>query len=102
MIKSCDWSGAVAPAYLLPGPMKSFPTSPSIEDSELVLEEVLRHTPVGVVLSDLHGTIIDVNDAMCAMIGYDRAELVGRRQLAEVRRSHFQVSSDHKRATHGH
>ena len=57
--------------------MKLTAVPPSIEDTELVLEEVLRHTPVGVVLSDLHGTIIDVNDALCAMIGYDRAELIG-------------------------
>ena len=50
---------------------------PPIEDTELVLEELFRHTPVGVVLSDLHGTIVDVNPALCAMLGYDRAELVG-------------------------
>ena len=48
-----------------------------IEDTELVLEELFRHTPVGVVLSDLHGTIIDINDALCSMLGYSRAELVG-------------------------
>jgi PAS domain S-box-containing protein len=44
-----------------------------------VIEEIFRHTPVGVVLSDLHGTIIDVNPAICAMIGYRRAALIGRK-----------------------
>src|SRR5919106_1396851 len=55
--------------------MKSSP----LEDTEHVLEEVFRHTPVGVVLSDLHGTVIDVNNALCAMIGYSRTEVIGRK-----------------------
>ncbi|HEX6160614.1 MAG TPA: PAS domain S-box protein, partial [Thermoanaerobaculia bacterium] len=50
-----------------------------IEDSELVLDELFRHTPVGVVLSDLHGTIVDVNPALCGMLGYQRPELIGRK-----------------------
>lgn len=57
--------------------MKSSAPLPAIEDTELVLQELFRHTPVGVLLSDLHGTIIDVNDALCAMLGYDRADLIG-------------------------
>lgn len=59
--------------------MKATPNLPPIEDTEVVLEELFRHTPVGVVLSDLHGTILDVNDALCAMVGYSRAELLGRK-----------------------
>lgn len=58
--------------------MKPGSPFPPVEDTELVLEELFRHTPVGVVLSDLHGTIIDVNDALCRMVGYERAALVGR------------------------
>jgi PAS domain S-box-containing protein len=58
--------------------MKSSAHLPPIEDTELVLEELFRHTPVGVVLSDLHGTILDVNDALCSMLGYHCAELIGR------------------------
>jgi len=50
---------------------------PPLEDTEIVLEEVLRHTPVGVIVSDLRSTIIDVNPALCAMLGYTRMELVG-------------------------
>ncbi|HEX7828042.1 MAG TPA: PAS domain S-box protein [Thermoanaerobaculia bacterium] len=51
---------------------------PPVEDTELVLEEVFRHTPIGVVLSDLHGTVLDVNRAFCAMLGHQRADLIGR------------------------
>ncbi|HEX6099704.1 MAG TPA: PAS domain S-box protein [Thermoanaerobaculia bacterium] len=48
-----------------------------IEDTELVLEELFRHTPVGVVLTDMFGTVLDANAALCAMLGYDRTELIG-------------------------
>ncbi|MFP5247613.1 MAG: PAS domain S-box protein [Thermoanaerobaculia bacterium] len=58
--------------------MKNALPRTQLDDVDLVLEEIFRHTPVGVVLSDLHGTIIDVNHAMCAMVGYDRMELIGR------------------------
>ena len=49
------------------------------DETEVVLEELFRHTPVGVVLSDLHGTILDVNEALCSMVGYSRAELLGHK-----------------------
>lgn len=58
--------------------MKNTPLSPPIEDTELVLEELFRHTPAGVVLTDMYGTVIDANPALCAMLGYDRSQLIGR------------------------
>jgi PAS domain S-box-containing protein len=58
--------------------MKGISSLPPVEDTELVLEEVFRNTPIGAILSDLHGTIIDANDAVCAMLGYSHSELVGR------------------------
>ena len=51
---------------------------PAAADSEQALEEVFRHTPVGVVLTDLHGTILDANVAFCSMLGRERADVVGR------------------------
>jgi PAS domain S-box-containing protein len=48
-----------------------------IDASEQALEELFRHTPVGVILTDLHGTIIDANDSLCATLGFDREALVG-------------------------
>ena len=63
--------------------MKGTTHLPPREDTELVLEELFRHSPAGVVLSDLYGTIIDVNDALCAMVGYERAELIGHK-LTEI------------------
>lgn len=46
-------------------------------ETDVVLDELFRHTPVGVVLCDLHCAIRDVNEALCAMIGYDRADVIG-------------------------
>jgi PAS domain S-box-containing protein len=63
--------------------MKSSAPIPPIEATELVLDEIFRHTPVGVVLTDLHGTILDVNPALCAMFGRERSELIGH-TMAEV------------------
>ena len=63
--------------------MKGSSHLPPLEDSELVLEEIFRHTPIAVVLSDLHGTIVDVNVALCAMVGYRRADIIGR-NLTEI------------------
>jgi len=50
-----------------------------LDASEQALEEVFRHTPVGVVLTDLHGTILDANRALCTLLAYDQSELIGRR-----------------------
>ena len=50
----------------------------AVDASVQALEEVFRHTPVGVVLTDLHGTILDANLAFCTMIGRARGELLGR------------------------
>ena len=58
--------------------MKSTTQLPPVEDTELVLEELFRHTPVGIVMTDMFGTVIDANAALCAMLGYERSELIGR------------------------
>lgn len=50
----------------------------ALDASEQALEEVFRHTPVGVVLSDLHGRILDANVAFCSMLGRDRDDVVAR------------------------
>jgi PAS domain S-box-containing protein len=46
--------------------------------SEQALEEVFRHTPVGVLLTDLHGTVLDANLAFCSMLSRDREEVIGQ------------------------
>lgn len=50
----------------------------ALEVSEQALEEVFRHTPVGVALTDLHGTILDANVALCTMLGCRREDVVER------------------------
>src|SRR4051812_16107934 len=48
------------------------------EWGEEILPEIFRHTPIGVALTDLHGTILEINDALSAMIGYPAAQITGR------------------------
>ena len=56
----------------------------ALDVSEQALEEVFRHTPVGVVLTDLHGAILDANVSFCAMLGRDRDDMVGQTLAAFV------------------
>jgi PAS domain S-box-containing protein len=51
----------------------------ALDINEQALEEVFRHTPVGVVLTDLHGAILDANLAFCAMLGRHRDDVVGQK-----------------------
>jgi PAS domain S-box-containing protein len=40
-------------------------------------EALMRALPDGLLLADGRGRIVEVNDALCAMMGYDRDELLG-------------------------
>jgi len=57
----------------------------------MILEEVFRHTPVGVALVDLHGTIFDANPALGKILGCEPAKIVGRnfRELIEENTEEF-------------
>src|SRR5215212_9185019 len=54
----------------------------ALEWSGEILQEIFRHTPVGVVLTDLHGTVLDVNEALLHMLGYPRDQVIGQSALA--------------------
>ncbi len=60
------------------GPDMQIHLPAALDGSEQALEEVFRHTPVGVVLTDLHGAILDANVAFCAMLGRHRDDIVGQ------------------------
>ena len=64
----------------------------SLQCSDEILQEIFRHTPVGVVLTDLHGTVLEVNDSLCAMLGYPRDQLLGHAAVS------FMHADDVKRA----
>ena len=46
--------------------------------SEDLCGSAIAHGGAGVVVERLDGTIADANEAACRMLGYRRAELVGR------------------------
>jgi diguanylate cyclase (GGDEF)-like protein/PAS domain S-box-containing protein len=50
-----------------------------IRESEQRLREVLEMTPAGYLLADAEASIIDVNPALCNVVGYLRDELVGHK-----------------------
>ena len=51
----------------------------AIRESEQRLREVIAMTPSGYLLADRAGRLLDVNPAFCAMSGYGRDELLGRK-----------------------
>jgi diguanylate cyclase (GGDEF)-like protein/PAS domain S-box-containing protein len=42
-----------------------------------VFKKILENTSEAIVITDLEGDIVDMNDAMCLMTGYTREELIG-------------------------
>lgn len=42
------------------------------------LRNIFEHIPIGIVECSLDGRIVDVNDVFCGILGYERAELLGR------------------------
>ncbi len=46
-------------------------------DSSLMLDELIRHAPVGVAIIDVHGVFENVNAEYCDIYGFERSELIG-------------------------
>ena|SRR5881227_1765421 len=49
-------------------------SEPLIQTS--LLGEAIEHAPVAVFVADEHGNYVAVNQAACALLGYDRRELL--------------------------
>lgn len=52
-------------------------TIQSLQDLEERYKHLFHHLPVGLMLEDQQGTIVDVNKTLCSITGYLREELVG-------------------------
>lgn len=52
-----------------------------LADSESKFRAIFDQASIGLVLSSLEGTLIDLNDAFCKMTGYSREELIGKKTL---------------------
>ena len=50
----------------------------ALRDSEERYRAIVNQATAGIVRKDANGRIVFVNEAFCAMLGYDRAELMGR------------------------
>ncbi|MCP3104303.1 PAS domain S-box protein [Myxococcus sp. K15C18031901] len=49
-----------------------------LRDREELFRAAFEHAPIGLSLVDLDGRFLTVNEALCAMLGYSRAELLQR------------------------
>ncbi|MGV3620068.1 MAG: PAS domain-containing protein [Archangium sp.] len=48
----------------------------ALRDSEQVFRSAMHHSPIGMAMVALNGRFIDVNPAVCAILGYERDALV--------------------------
>ena len=55
----------------------------ALRESEEQLRRIFKQSPAGIVQTDEHGNMTLVNDRWCEMLGFSRAELLGR-NVAEV------------------
>lgn len=76
-----------------------------LRDSERLLRASMEHSPIGMALTRMDGTWIDVNPALCNFLGYGKAELMqaGFRNVtfpedreATVRTARWMVASGQK------
>ena len=51
----------------------------ALRQSEEAFRKLFEENPIGIVLADLDLTIIRVNNAVCAILGFSERELVGRK-----------------------
>jgi PAS domain S-box-containing protein len=51
----------------------------ALRQSEEAFRKLFEENPIGIVLADLDFAITRVNNAVCSMLGYSEAELVGRK-----------------------
>lgn len=63
----------VAAALLLR--LQMLPLLRRLTESELRFRETLEHAPIGMLLGTSDGRILEVNDAICQMLGYSAGEL---------------------------
>lgn len=54
-------------------------TQTPLDWSEEILQEIFRNTSFGFVLIDLHGTIIEINEAFATMLERERSRILGRK-----------------------
>ncbi|GAA4830682.1 hypothetical protein GCM10025787_07070 [Saccharopolyspora rosea] len=67
----CDEDGT--PRYFL----SQFQDITARREAELLWQRSFANAPIGMAVVDLKGVWTAVNDALCAMLGYDRDELLG-------------------------
>jgi diguanylate cyclase (GGDEF)-like protein/PAS domain S-box-containing protein len=49
----------------------------SLADAERRMRLTARHAPIGMAVVSTEGELVEVNDALCRLLGYERQELVG-------------------------
>ncbi len=73
----------------------------AVRDREERLRAIFDHAAVGIAVTDLDGTLVEVNAKFAAILGYDAAELVGRTIADLTHPEDPEVSAAHMGALRG-
>jgi PAS domain S-box-containing protein len=66
----------LAPSGNYPTPAEETKSVSELRDSERLLRASMEHSPIGMALTRMNGSWIDVNPALCEFLGYSKAELM--------------------------
>lgn len=107
------------PPQVVAPPMRSTTSRASKESlNTRTLQQVFQLSPIGMVILDLNGTCLSVNQAMCNALGCQELDLLARsfkdftheedipllrsfgKQLLEGHRQHFQIETRHHTEAH--
>lgn len=47
------------------------------EEKQILIDKIFCHTQEGICITEVNGTIVDVNDAFCQITGYTKYEVIG-------------------------
>jgi len=62
--------------------------------SEEKFRRIVETTGEGFLMMDEKLNIIDVNNAYCAMLGYEREEILGKERLCRIIRNHAEETAE--------
>lgn len=72
------------PTLAAPSGVDAFPAVEALRDSEWKYRSVINNTGEGFWMLDVAGRTVEVNDSLCALLGYQRSEMLGRSPLEFV------------------
>jgi diguanylate cyclase (GGDEF)-like protein/PAS domain S-box-containing protein len=72
----------------------------NLKDSESRFRNIFEYAPIGIVLSNVQGNILQVNEATCEIVGYQMQEIVGKNFFDFAHPDEMEINLEHLRKLH--